>query len=213
MSGVAVCKRKAKPRKPSKTEVDGLNMNGIQGTIRWTGLVHLDQTNEDLECLLSETVWPRKTGASYFACASTGLLFDKQTGECRQSRKMRLRLDTVAESKKSSTKYRNKKTRVGALVFDSKLEAARYVDLKKLEEGGVISGLQCQVPFKIEVNDQLICKYIADFVYLDCDRKRVVEDAKGKRTDVYALKKKMMRAILGIEIQEFRKEDRHARKS
>ena len=106
MSGVAVCKRKPKPRKPSKTEVDGLNMNGIQGTIRWTGLVHLDQTNEDLECLLSETVWPRKTGASYFACASTGLLFDKQTGECRQSRKMRLRLDTVAESRKSRAEFR-----------------------------------------------------------------------------------------------------------
>ena len=111
------------------------------------------------------------------------------------------------------TKYRNKKTRVGSLMFDSKLEAARYVDLKKLEEGGVISGLQCQVPFKIEVNDQLICKYLADFVYRDCDGKRVVEDVKGKKTPVYALKKKMMRAILGIEIQEFRKEDRHARKS
>jgi len=110
------------------------------------------------------------------------------------------------------SKYRNKKTRVGALVFDSKLEAARYVDLKKLEEGGVISGLQCQVPFKIEVNDSLICKYIADFTYLDCDGKKIVEDAKGKRTDVYMLKKKMMRAILGIEIQEFRKETRRARK-
>ena len=110
------------------------------------------------------------------------------------------------------SKYRNKKTRVGALVFDSKLEAARYVDLKKLEEGGVISGLQCQVPFKIEVNDQLICKYIADFTYLNCDRKKIVEDAKGKRTDVYMLKKKMMRAILGIEIQEFKREPRHARK-
>ena len=110
------------------------------------------------------------------------------------------------------TKYRNKKTRVGSLVFDSKLEAARYVDLKKLEEGGVISGLQCQVPFKIEVNDQLICKYLADFVYRDCDGKRVVEDAKGKKTPVYALKKKMMRAILGIEIQEFKREQRHARK-
>lgn len=110
------------------------------------------------------------------------------------------------------TKYRNKKTRVGSLMFDSKLEAARYVDLKKLEEGGVISGLQCQVPFNIEVNDQLICKYLADFVYRDCDGKRVVEDAKGKKTPVYALKKKMMRAILGIDIQEFRKEDRRARK-
>ena len=110
------------------------------------------------------------------------------------------------------TKYRNKKTRVGSLMFDSKLEAARYVDLKKLEEGGVIRGLKCQVPFTLEVNDSLICKYIADFVYLDCDGKTVVEDAKGKKTPVYQLKKKMMRAILGIEIQEFRKEDRRARR-
>lgn len=110
------------------------------------------------------------------------------------------------------SKYRNKKTRVGALMFDSKLEAARYVDLVRLQEGGVISGLQCQVPFKIEVNDQLICKYIADFTYLDCDRKKIVEDAKGKKTPVYELKKKMMSAILGIDIQEYRREQRHARK-
>lgn len=106
MSGVSACKRKAKPRKPSKTEVDGLNMIGIQGEIRWTGFVHLDQTNEDLECLLSETVWPRKTGACYFVCASTGLLFDKQTGACRQSRKINLRMDTVVESRKTRAEFR-----------------------------------------------------------------------------------------------------------
>lgn len=110
------------------------------------------------------------------------------------------------------SKCRNKKTRVGSIVFDSKLEAARYVDLKKLEDGGVISRLQCQVPFALEVNGFLLCKYVADFVYLDCDGKRIVEDAKGRVLPMYALKKKMMRAILGIEIQEFKREPRHARK-
>lgn len=43
--------------------------------------------------------------------------------------------------------------------------------------------------------------YVADFVYLQ-DGKTIVEDTKGFRTKEYELKKKMMRAFLGIEIKE-----------
>lgn len=46
------------------------------------------------------------------------------------------------------------------------------------------------------------CTYIADFVYKDKDGNEVVEDVKGFRTDVYKIKKKMMRYRYGIEIQE-----------
>lgn len=108
-------------------------------------------------------------------------------------------------------KYRNKKTEIGGKKFDSKLEAGRFVSLKRLQEANVISGLQCQVPFSLEVNGILICKYVADFMYSDIDGRRVVEDAKGVRTRDYILKKKLMKAVHGIDIVEFRRESRKSR--
>lgn len=45
--------------------------------------------------------------------------------------------------------------------------------------------------------------YKADFVYLDiATGKTVVEDAKGLKTDVYQLKKKLMADKYGILIRE-----------
>jgi hypothetical protein len=90
--------------------------------------------------------------------------------------------------------------------FDSKAEGARYVELKRLQEGGVISGLRTQEEFALPVNGVLVCKYLADFCYVDSDGNRVVEDVKGGPvTQVYAIKKKLMKAIHGIEIKELRK--------
>lgn len=108
-------------------------------------------------------------------------------------------------------KYRNKKTTINGKTFDSKLEASRYVQLVRLQEGGVISNLKCQVRFALEINNNLICHYIADFTYRDAEFNEVVEDAKGVRTKDYVLKKKLMRAIHGIDIQEYRREKRAAR--
>ena len=105
-------------------------------------------------------------------------------------------------------KYRNRKTSIDGRTFDSKLEAERYVELKRLQEGGIISGLQCQVPFALEINGNLICKYVADFVYLDVDKKRVVEDVKcgptASRND-YRIKKKLMKAVHGISVMEVKR--------
>lgn len=108
-------------------------------------------------------------------------------------------------------KYRNKKTTINGKTFDSKLEASRYVQLVRLQEGGVISNLKCQVRFSLEINNSLICHYVADFTYRDAEFKEVVEDAKGVRTKDYVLKKKLMRAIHGIDIKEYRREKRAAR--
>lgn len=103
-------------------------------------------------------------------------------------------------------KYGNKKVSIDGKKFDSKAEGARYVELKRLQEGGVISGLKMQEAFALPVNGVLVCKYLADFVYVDVDGNRVVEDVKGGPvTPVYTLKKKLMKAIHGIEIQEVRK--------
>ena len=107
-------------------------------------------------------------------------------------------------------KYHNRKVEVDGILFDSAREARRYGELKLLEKGGYISGLQLQVPFELIPNQKNIdgkvverkVSYIADFVYLDRDGRTVVEDSKGMRTEVYKLKKKLMRYVHGIEIKE-----------
>lgn len=101
----------------------------------------------------------------------------------------------------SANKYRNKKTVVDGIKFDSQREATRYSVLKIMQAAGVISDLRLQVPYVINVNGLKICKYVADFVYIDRGRE-VVEDVKGMKTPTYNLKKKLMKAVHGIEIQE-----------
>jgi hypothetical protein len=98
-------------------------------------------------------------------------------------------------------KYRNKRTVVNGITFDSKREAARYSELKLLAHAGHISDLQLQPKYVIEVNGVKICSYLGDFRYWT-NGKMIVEDAKGMKTPVYRLKKKLMLAVFGIEIQE-----------
>lgn len=101
------------------------------------------------------------------------------------------------------TKYNNKKTVVDGIKFDSKAEAARYVELKGMEEGGYITKLSRQVPFLLipkQCGERSV-KYIADFVYF-VDGRQVVEDVKGVRTPVYNLKRKLMLQVHGIKIKE-----------
>lgn len=104
------------------------------------------------------------------------------------------------------SKYHNQKTTVGDRVFDSKREADRYVELMIMQNMGVIKGLECQKPYKLikgkwRTGRPFSITYKADFVYT-LDGEIVVEDVKGYRTDVYKIKKKLMKAIYGIEIQE-----------
>jgi len=109
--------------------------------------------------------------------------------------------ELLARSGRES-KYKNVRTEVDGFVFASGLEARRYGELKMLEQAGEIHDLQLQVPFHLDVNGEHVCDYVADFVYMKPYAERVVEDAKGKRTAVYQLKKKLMLAIHGIEIIE-----------
>ena len=118
-------------------------------------------------------------------------------------------------------KYGNKKVIHDGILFDSKKECARYKTLKILEKNGKISDLRLQVSYEIipaiyetrfiqmktKVKEVPRCAqkavhYVADFVYKDENGNEIVEDAKGVRTKEYILKKKMMRAFLGITIKE-----------
>ena len=89
-------------------------------------------------------------------------------------------------------------------VYDSKGEMNRAKELNAYQSVGEIFNLQEQVVYKLEVNGILICKYIADFVYLNRKGETVTEDYKGKILAVYLLKKKLMMAIHGITIFESR---------
>ena len=104
----------------------------------------------------------------------------------------------------SYSKYRAIKTEVDGIKFDSKKEAKIYSELKLLERAHEISNLQLQVPYvlieKSKYGRQI--KYVADFVYEE-NGKTVVADAKGMRTDVYKLKKRLMAEKYGIEILEY----------
>ena len=117
-------------------------------------------------------------------------------------------------------KYHNKKIEFDGIVFDSKREFIRYQELKLLEKAGEITDLQRQVKYVLipaqresdtigkrggRKQGKIIekeCAYIADFVYLDPDKNRVVEDTKGVRTKDYIIKRKLMLYIHGIRIRE-----------
>lgn len=111
-----------------------------------------------------------------------------------------------------ASKYGNKKTEIDGIVFDSKHEATRWIELKYMERAGLIKELKRQQAFCLipVIKDgckvrQRAVNYIADFTYYEKVRdgwKPVVEDAKGVRTDVYKLKKKLMLWRYGIEIVE-----------
>ncbi len=98
-------------------------------------------------------------------------------------------------------KYRNIPTTIDGVTFASKKEARRYQELKLMQKANAITELTLQPVFPIEVNGQKICKYLADFQYRE-NGELVVEDAKGVLTPAYRLKKKLVKALHGIEVKE-----------
>lgn len=107
-------------------------------------------------------------------------------------------------------KYNARKTvSFDGKVFDSKAECSRYEELKGMEIRGEIFDLRLQVKFDFVVNRVKIGSYRADFMYrlpgdLDLPGNLVVEDVKSKatRTRDYLLRKKLMKALHGIDVQE-----------
>jgi len=117
-------------------------------------------------------------------------------------------------------KYGAKKVVFDGITFDSKKEGLYYLKLKDMERHGEISNLRMQVPYELlpaiykdevvhlKTKDKIVKKciqravnYIADFVYTK-DGKEYIIDTKGMRLPDYILKKKMMLALLGLDIIE-----------
>ncbi|MBI3654145.1 MAG: DUF1064 domain-containing protein [Acidobacteria bacterium] len=119
----------------------------------------------------------------------------------KQLRKQGLNQELLAQIKPAGSKMRNRHTVVDNITFDSRLEAARYQDLKVLQQAGRISELKYHVVFHLVVNGIQIGNYEADFTYREAGG-LVIEDCKGQRTPLYVIKKNLMKALYGIEIVE-----------
>ena len=97
----------------------------------------------------------------------------------------------------SRRKYGNRKTTIDGITFDSKREAARYRQLKALEQAGEIADLELQPRFVLldtftdsHGKRHQAITYVADFQYTEGGR-IVVEDAKGVETAVFKIKRKL----------------------
>jgi len=129
--------------------------------------------------------------------------FDKKKSK-RQKRVLGATPDKGSESSKSRFgKYNAKKVTVHNIKFDSIVESQRYVALLEQQRKGKIKDLELQKSFEMVIDGEKICRYIADFSYYTVpDNKYVVEDVKGFKTDVYKIKKKLMKGIFKIEVIE-----------
>ena len=111
------------------------------------------------------------------------------------------------------SKHRNKRTEIGGIKFDSKAEGARFVQLRRMQEAGLISNLKRQVSFELAPAVKIPGKhrmspplrYFADFTY-EQDGKTIIEDVKGqdKVTEGFRIKRHLM-AVAGYHIVEVRK--------
>ena len=118
---------------------------------------------------------------------------------------------TESDGTGRKNKYGNKKCTANGITFDSKKEMYRYLELKGLEDAGLIVDLKLQHHFTLsesfrQPDGELIRKieYIADFTYFDSEGKFVVEDVKSEATrknPVYSLKKRLM-TNKGYKIRE-----------
>ncbi len=99
--------------------------------------------------------------------------------------------------------------------YASKKEAQVAADLQLLQRAGKIKNLREQVSFDLLLDApglgyKLPLRYVADFVFdedtsgdgFEAHWTRVVADAKGFKTPLYKIKKRLMLQLLGIEIRE-----------
>ena len=104
------------------------------------------------------------------------------------------------------SKYRAIPTTVNGIRFASKKEAVRYAELLLAQKAGEIADLKLQPKIPLTFKGYKICTYIGDFLYFDRKFKVMVwEDVKSDMTrklPVYRIKKKLVKALTGIDITE-----------
>lgn len=98
------------------------------------------------------------------------------------------------------SKYGNERTRG----YASKREADYALKMQALASRGLIRDYEEQKRITLVPGNGKLrpIVYVADFYYVDQDGTPHVLDAKGFKTQVYRLKKRMVALLLNIEIEE-----------
>lgn len=109
-------------------------------------------------------------------------------------------------------KYKNIKTTIHGIKFDSKKESKYYLYFKQLEKEGKIKDLELQKEFilldsfKLNGKSYRKTSYFADFTFKTTQGDKLhVVDIKSpitRKNGVYKLKKKLLANRYGIEIEE-----------
>ncbi len=108
---------------------------------------------------------------------------------------------------KARSKYGAVKETVHGRTFDSKREAAYYLELLAREAAGEVRLIDPQPVYPLIVAGVEIGEYRADFAFeeqVEGRWQRRVVDVKGVKTAVYQLKKKIVEAYYGVTIVEVR---------
>lgn len=96
------------------------------------------------------------------------------------------------------SKFHNKKTIVDGILFDSQMESHYYLYLKELKEQGVVVDFKLQPVFILQEgfykDGKKIqpIKYIADFEVTYNDGHVEIIDVKGKITEAFKIKRKIL---------------------
>jgi len=107
-------------------------------------------------------------------------------------------------SQAPKSKFGNNRVEFNGKMYDSQREAGVAAKLQALERTGKIREYREQHRIQLVPGDGKLrpVVYVADFYYVDLDGTPHVLDAKGFKTAVYRLKKRLAALLLRIEIEE-----------
>lgn len=114
---------------------------------------------------------------------------------------------------KPINKYGNKKTEYNGVIYDSKYEAEIAMELHLRMKAGEFLNIEPHHPIKLYVygkdgNKINMFKYYVDFKCQKPDGTYLLVEAKGHRTQIYTIKKKILQEIWLKEHTEYTFEER-----
>ena len=111
-----------------------------------------------------------------------------------------------AKKDKKSNKFGAIKTEYKGRIYDSKKEAKRAFELDAMIRAGEVTKVEYQPKYELVVNGTKVSNYFGDFRVYYPDGRVEVEDVKGLKRgasyQIFRLKKKLVKAIFGIDIIE-----------
>lgn len=98
-----------------KKRLAAIATNGIEESVltslalrnlKWFGKMNLHLLNEQADSWLAEIDWPLCSGKKHYVCASTGLVFNKETGREVRYSSVSLDLSTIEEKQCTEKEFR-----------------------------------------------------------------------------------------------------------